>query len=420
MKEQIDYEEAKRLLQDGDPEVRRALAERHDVQPEILYYLAEDDVPDVRLAIASNRTTPRQADLILSNDPDDDIRINLAEKVSSIIPENLAFGEGKLHKITSEILRNLAKDQATRVRAALSDAIKGNPDIPRDIVNTLARDVELVVSQPVLTHSPVLTESDLIEIIESSPVQGAIKAIAHRYNVSEGVSHAIASTKDIDAVTTLLNNDSAQIREDTLDQILDQAPVVTQWQKPLATRTKLPRAAAQRLANFVSSALFETLVSRNDLDAETAQELSTIVESRLNSEEPMELPDVDENDQDIIIEIKDLVKNDGLTEDVMLKALVNGRKRFLAIALAKKSGLPIALIEDILSSQSARGIVSMAWKADFTMRLAVQLQLRLGRIDPSEVLKPKSKNRWPMTENEMAWQLEFFFSKLEDKKVLHS
>lgn len=38
----MDYEEAKRMAADANPRVRRKLALPGDVQPEILYFLAED------------------------------------------------------------------------------------------------------------------------------------------------------------------------------------------------------------------------------------------------------------------------------------------------------------------------------------------------------------------------------------------
>jgi len=43
----ISYEEAKALASDADPEVRGALAQRADLSPEILYFLAGDVSEDV-------------------------------------------------------------------------------------------------------------------------------------------------------------------------------------------------------------------------------------------------------------------------------------------------------------------------------------------------------------------------------------
>ena len=53
--------EAKHLARHEDPKVRRALAARNDVKPEILYFLAEDPSHPVRPAAAANTTTPGTA-----------------------------------------------------------------------------------------------------------------------------------------------------------------------------------------------------------------------------------------------------------------------------------------------------------------------------------------------------------------------
>jgi hypothetical protein len=82
-----DYVEAKRLASHKDPAVRRRLASRTDVEPEILYFLAEDDDQDVRREAAANPAMPRQADLLLVDDVDDDVRLELARKIGRLAPE---------------------------------------------------------------------------------------------------------------------------------------------------------------------------------------------------------------------------------------------------------------------------------------------------------------------------------------------
>ena len=97
----MDYREAKRLAGDADTGVRVRLAQRDDVQPEVLYFLAEDDAPEVRRAIAANDTTPRQADQILVEDVDDEVR--LTEQPSQGVPRVLKPNEA-LHEFTYTVV----------------------------------------------------------------------------------------------------------------------------------------------------------------------------------------------------------------------------------------------------------------------------------------------------------------------------
>ena len=49
----ISYQTARKLARDTNPAVRRELAGRDDVAPEILVFLADDPEPEVRQAIAA-------------------------------------------------------------------------------------------------------------------------------------------------------------------------------------------------------------------------------------------------------------------------------------------------------------------------------------------------------------------------------
>ncbi len=52
------YSRAKRLAADSDPQIRKELAEREDIKPEILYFLADDPDPKVRREFAKKNYIP--------------------------------------------------------------------------------------------------------------------------------------------------------------------------------------------------------------------------------------------------------------------------------------------------------------------------------------------------------------------------
>jgi hypothetical protein len=57
--------------------------------------------------------------------------------------------------------------------------------------------------------------------------------------------------------------------------------------------------------------------------------------------------------------------------------------------------------------RSAKGMVSLVWKAGFTMRVAVALQTLLARLAPDAVLTAGPGGGFPLAVEEMRWQLEF-------------
>jgi hypothetical protein len=397
----MEYEEAKKLAAAGNERERRELASRADLRPEILYFLAEDKSSDVRRAIAGNEATPRQADLILAGDRDEGVRELLATKIARLAPELPHETRAQIRDLTVEVLEKLARDQAVRVRRIVSEALKDLTNAPHHLIQELARDLEIRVAGPVLQYSPILTDEDLLEIISAGPIRGALSAIAKRRHVGDRLADAIVAAaieapEETETITELLNNRSTQIREETLDLILDRAPAKEEWQEPLVRRPFLPMNAIKRLADFVSSSLFDLLQARPDLDKATAKAVAKQVKKRLAAEAKQR--DAAENSEP---------PPPGDAE-AMSAAIAGGKSDQVLSALARDAALNPVIIKKIIGSMSAKAVTALAWKARLSMRQALQLQLKIAGIPPHQALNPRGGSDYPLTEREMEWQLELF------------
>jgi uncharacterized protein (DUF2336 family) len=410
----ITYEQARDLLDHPDVDVRRALAQRDDLEPEILFFLARDADSSVRRIIAANSKAPEKASLILANDADGDVRADLAARLGKIIPGFDKADADKAWRTVHQVLALLVRDQLPRVRRVLSDSLKYLPDAPRDIVLQLARDPEVSVAAPILEFSPVLTDEDLLDIIQSSPLTASLVAISKRINVGEEVSNAIVGTADVDAITALLNNQSAQIREATLDAIIDAAPVYPSWHEPLVHRRQLPGRAALRIAGFVAEALLQKLAARQDLDAATTSALGLIVRQKLSQDTPSFTPDplaaaLDPAALKIAsARAADLMQAGKLTPASIMKIAQDGVSTVAIAALAARANLSVETVAEVVRSSSAKGMLAVAWAGDFTADQAELLQLKVARVMPSQVIKPRSDGWFDATEAEMEWQLNMF------------
>jgi len=409
----IPYEKAKEMARHKDVAVRLELAGREDLKPEILYYLAEDDDAGVRRVIAANTAAPRLADLLLAVDADHEVRVGLAEKIALLAPGLSSDEQDKIRKMTYEALEILARDQVTKVRQIIAETLKDVADAPAQVIQNLARDVELVVSAPILEYSPVLTSDDLLEIIASDPVHGALFAVSRRRNIDNTISDAIIRTDNIDVIAELLGNKSAQIREETLDRIIDRAADVEPWHEPLVVRPKLPSGAAPKLARFVADNLLDILTARRDLDSETAAEVRNIVNRRLDESDVQnkgtEKDGVapDEIADEHLKKAAKMHKAGTLNHEAINAALQSGEYEFVAAALVVLSGLTSQTVMQAVSGRNAKGIVAIAWKSKLPSWIVEQLQLRLCRIPRKDVLTAPEGADYPLTEDEMNWQLDF-------------
>lgn len=406
----MGYEEARELAAAADAQVRAELAVRTDVQPEILYYLAEDASAEVRRRVARNTLAPPQANLLLAADGDDGVRSDLAAKIVRLAPGLSANEQDRLRRLTYEALEILARDQIVKVREILSDALKDIIDAPPDVIRRLARDAEIAVAAPVLQYSPVLADEDLLEIIAAGPVPGALSAISKRSEVKARVADAIAATDDLDAISTLLANSSAQIREETLDRLVDRAADIEAWHQPLVERPHLSSKAAGKLARFVAANLLQGLAARQDLEPDAAVAVAAVVRKRLDELEatgPAKADAKKAADEAAALSRAQQMKVHGkLDESTVDTALSGGDHAFVMAALAILAGLSFATVRKTVHTQSAKGIIAVTWKAGLSVGLCDQLQAKLLRLPPSRQMHARG-GAFPLTADEMEWQLEF-------------
>jgi len=403
------YQQDKLTAKAGDEQARKALAARMDVRPEILYFLAEDDSPDVRRELASNMATPRQADLILAQDGEDAVRADLAGKVRQLIPDLDLSAHDKVHQMTVTLLETLARDQVTRVRQILSETLRDVVEAPPHVINQLARDAELVVAEPVLTFSPVLTDEDLLDIISNGPIAGALGAIAGRNGVAEPVADAVIEADDIGAIALLLGNASAQIREEALDDIIDRAAEIADWHLPLVKRPKLPEKAALRLARFVANSLVKMLLARGDISEAEVEEINSIVDERIvdgsladsweaagPAARPAALVDVDdlrpgEDDgkpKNAAERAATMHAAGELSSAAVGQALEDGDDAFAIAAVAKLSGIASETVELAADSGDPEAVIAVCHAAGLPASMLVSAQRLMGGISISDALQP--------------------------------
>ncbi len=400
----LSYEESRELAQNGSDKTRADLAARIDLRPEVLYFLAEDPSSEVRRRIAANAKTPRQADLILARDADEAVRAELAAKVAQLTAPDGRGAQEKAQRFVEQTLELLARDQTTRVRQILSEALKSVAHAPPQVIQRLARDAEDVVACPILEFSPLLSDEDLLEIIASSGVSSRLCAISRRRNLGEAISDAIVQRNDRKAVTELLANGSAQIREETLDSLIDGSMTETAWQPPLVERPALSAGAIKKLAGFVADSLLKKLQSRSDLDRRTAEAVAEVVRKRIE-EGAADMVAAD----DPAAEAAKLMKAGKLNGEVVGDAVLAGKRDFVRHALALMARVEIDFIDRVLQGHSAKGITALAWKAGCSMRVAMQLQTNMGGIPPAKALHARN-GEFPLSPEEMEWQLDFFAS----------
>lgn len=398
---ELRYEDARRVLESHQQKAKRELAAREDAPPEALYYLACDDDPEVRGLVAANRSAPIQANELLQDDTSAEVRGELARKIARLMPDIPAVERSAIQDRLIGLLEKLAEDELPRVRAIVAEEIASCPTVPRAIARRLARDAEMAVCGPILEYSPLLSDEDLIEIIATSGAPGAAAAIARRACVSTSVSDAVVTSRDEDAIGELLSNKGARIREDTMERIIERAPSIKTWHKPLVVRPELSMRAVRRIATFVSRALIDELRRTHDLDRETADWLKARAQSRIENGEEEAEPAPRES-------IRDAYAAGRLGDEIVMEAATTSQRASVVLALSLLSGVPATKIEEVMEAQSGRGIAALCWKAGLSMRTALAIQTYIAHVPQPNLVLPREGIAYPMTQDEMRWHLQYF------------
>lgn len=380
---------------------RVRMAARHTTPPSILRSLAQDNAVTVRAAVALNASYAPEADRHLLDDPDERVRALLADKLAKLLPglTGAEYTEAQAH--VHATLLALADDAAIRVRAAMAEALATMPEAPREVIMRLAHDDEAAIRDPVLRLSPLLSDDDLLQLLATPALAGSAIAIASRPWLCAEVSDHIARHADCAAVRILLQNQSAAIQESTLDALVGRAADHPDWHEPLARRPCLPATAVRALSRFVASHIIDILAARPELPATLVMELNARTRSGLGPESRNI-----ETDAELFSNVRQLTANGAVPEAALLDALASGSHRQAAAQLSLASGVTLAALDRAIGHRNAKALVSICWKAGLSMRAAMQVQTVIGQLGPGHALAAAQHAAYPLSPEEMEWQIE--------------
>jgi uncharacterized protein (DUF2336 family) len=252
-------------------------------------------------------------------------------------------------RIAQQILDVLVRDVELRVRQALAEHVKECPFLPREIALTLARDIDDSVAVPILEHSPLLTDCDLVAWIRDGVAARRV-AVARRKAVAPVVADALVATADAEVAATLLGNAGAEISEGALLKLAGLARDNPSLGPLLIERPMLPLAVCEALIASVSDQLRERLVVRHRIPPALAEELAMHGRERAVAEI---LPrNADEAASRLAAHLH---RRRRLTPTLVLRSLLLGDLCFFDAAMATLAGVPIANARTLLYGRDGRG-----------------------------------------------------------------
>ena len=156
-------------------------------------------------------------------------------------------------ELMRDILRRLTRDVEMAIRVALAQRLTEDTTAPHDLILLLVDD-SIEVARPLILHSPLLTEADVLKLIAEAGVAHQ-EAVAGRPHIGEPVTAALANCEHESVLLALVRNVTAKISETTYNVLVEKSRAITGLAEPLVRRPDLPPQLATKMCDWVSDAL---------------------------------------------------------------------------------------------------------------------------------------------------------------------
>jgi uncharacterized protein (DUF2336 family) len=274
----------------------------------------------------------------------------------------------------------LLDDPSPLVRQAMAEVFARSLEAPGAIVQALSLD-QPSVALPVLEHSPLLIDADLVDIIATGNCVTQC-AIARRVNLPASVCAAIAEVGSASAALELIENPNAELAPFSWDRIVERHGHLAAIRESMLVLEDLPAATRIALVAKLSDTLAQFVVARNWLSADRAARIAS--EARDRSAVNIAARSRGEDMSGLV---RHLRATGQLTAGLILRALLSGNLELFDHALAELSGLPPARVSALLHDRGGASLQALLTRAGFpqstfaAFRVALEASQESGFVD---------------------------------------
>ena len=292
--------------------------------------------------------------------------------ISDLTDEDRAAAEGAL-------LMQL-DDPSPLVRQAMAEVFARSGEAPAAIIRALSLD-QPSVALPVLEHSPLLIDADLVDIVATGTSDMQC-AIARRINLPSSVSAAIAEVGSAAAALELIENAYAELAPFSWDRIVERHGHLAAIREAMLMLEGLPAATRAALVAKLTNTLAQFAAARNWLSPERAGRLAD--ESRERSTISIAARSRGEDMQGLVQHLR---ATGQLNAGLILRALLSGNLELFEAALAQLADLPLARVTALVHDRGNATLQALLVRAGLpestfaAFRVALEASRETGYVD---------------------------------------
>ncbi|HZD89514.1 MAG TPA: DUF2336 domain-containing protein [Pseudolabrys sp.] len=241
------------------------------------------------------------------------------------------------------VISRLADRIEVRARAELAVRLAPVENAPPETIRKLARDAAIEVAEPVLRHSPRLSEQDLIALAadERHDSQDRLLAISKRSSLSENVSDVLVTRGNREVILSVARNEGARLSDNGYGALVSRSIDDDVLAACVGSRKDIPREHFQTLISKASRVVFDKLVAANPAMAREVQSVLTGITGQ-------QVPPAPEPGGGNL----DTLRRSGRTPDeALLELATAGCREETVAALAVLCRAPRELVEGVMADR---------------------------------------------------------------------
>ncbi|MBR0845249.1 DUF2336 domain-containing protein [Bradyrhizobium liaoningense] len=250
----------------------------------------------------------------------------------------------------------LLDDPSPLVRQAMAEAFARSIEAPAAIVRALSAD-QPSVALPVLEHSPLLIDADLVDIVATGNDEVQC-AVARRIALPVSVCAAVAEVGCAASALELIENPHAELAPFSWTRIVERHGHLAAIREAMLVLDDLPAATRAALVAKLSETLAQFVVARNWLSADRAERVT--IEARDRS--TMNIAARSRGD-DMRGLVHHLRVTGQLTAGLILRALLSSNLDLFDAALAELADLPLARVSALLHDRGGNSLHALLRRA---------------------------------------------------------
>jgi uncharacterized protein (DUF2336 family) len=314
-----------------------------------------------------------------------DKRIDALRRITDLFVADADRLNDQQIDVFDDILGHLIKRIESKALAELSRRLAPIHNAPIEVVRRLARDDNIVVAEPILTASPRLSDSDLIEIA-STKTQAHLLAISARPQIGTAVTDVLLQRGNQDVFHTLAENSGARFSVRGFETLVRHAESDGRLAEKVGLRLDVPLRLFRELLSRATEAVRARLLEL--AGPESRRHIQGVL-SAIAEDAQHEARRRTEHDYAAAQTGVAALKAEGRLDDAAVFEFASkGQYAHIVTALSSLCSAPVPLVDELLQSKHREAILIACKAAELewpTVKAVLNCRAIAGKMSDLDV-----------------------------------